>query len=141
MSLPTLTLRRWKRSMPSMAPSSLRSEVCPPSLRCAPESAWLRLWFWLLAPAPGDAAPPPSRLQPARQDFLQALKDLHAHPETSALLQRVEQARSLRELWHLRADVYGLVGLHRSQSEAEQRLMHLNRHFPTRAPRSGFAPL
>jgi len=33
------------------------------------------------------------------------------------------------------------VGVARSQAEAEQRLLLLNRHFPTRAPRSQFAAL
>jgi len=31
--------------------------------------------------------------------------------------------------------------VHHSQHEAERRLARLNRHFPTRSPRSGFAPL
>jgi hypothetical protein len=53
----------------------------------------------------------------------------------------VDSARSLRELWHLRSEVYRLVALQTSQSEAERRLADLNHHFPTRAPRSGFAPL
>ena len=46
-----------------------------------------------------------------------------------------------RELWHLRADVYRLVAVHHNQAEAEARLNRLNRHFPTRAPRSALAPI
>ena len=38
-------------------------------------------------------------------------------------------------------EVFKLVALHFSQAEAQCRLDRLNRHFPTRSPRSGFAPL
>ena len=121
-------------------PSSLRVEVCPPSLRHAPASRWQRLLFWLLAPAPRDAAPPVNRLPDVRDEFLSCLSDVGpelAHP----LHLRVDSARSLRELWHLRAEMYNTIGRAHSQAEAEARLSRLNRHFPTRAPRSGFAPL
>ena len=50
-------------------------------------------------------------------------------------------AKSMRELWHLRAEVFALVSLELSQLEADRRLAALNRHFPTRAPRSGFVGL
>ena len=59
----------------------------------------------------------------------------------STLCMRIGQARTLRELWHLRAELYNVVALHHSQQEAERRLAELNRHFPTRAPRSQLAPL
>lgn len=116
------------------------TEVCPPSLRQAPRSAWHRLWFWLLAPGPLQSSPPPNRLPPVRQDFLDSLGDLPV-AATDTLRLRIGQARSLRELWHLRAELYHVVALNHSQREAEQRLAQLNRHFPTRAPRSGFVPL
>jgi hypothetical protein len=32
------------------------------------------------------------------------------------------EARSLRELWHLRADTFRVVGISHSQTEAERRL-------------------
>lgn len=54
------------------------------------------------------------------------------------LQQRINIARSLHELWHLRPEVFKLVALRYSQGEAQSRLDRLNRHFPTRAPRSGF---
>lgn len=117
-----------------------RAEVCPPSLRQAPGTGWSRLWFWLLAPGPLRASPPPHRLPPVRQDFLDSLGDLPV-AATGSLCARIGQARSLRELWHLRAELYHAVALHHSQREAEQRLAQLNRHFPTRVPRSGFVPL
>lgn len=133
--------RRWIQSTRTLdGASSLRLEVQPPSLRQAPESRWLRLWFWLAAPAPADASPPVSRLPGIRDDFLAALADMGSD-ETAELRQRVSRSHSLRELWHLRAEVYRLVAVHHSQAEAEHRLADLNRHFPTRSPRSGFMPL
>jgi hypothetical protein len=122
------------------APSSLRVEVCPPSLRQAPASPWRRLWFWLSAPAPKDAAPPPSRLPAVREDFVRCLVDV-ALPQAGELHRRIGLAHTLRELWHLRAELYRVVAIAHSQSEAERRLAELNRHFQTRAPRTGFAAL
>jgi hypothetical protein len=117
-----------------------RAEVCPPSLRQAPRSAWNRLWFWLLAPGPLQSSPALNRLPPVRQDFVDILADLPA-AATGALRLRIDQTRTLRELWHLRTELYTVVALNHSQHEAERRLSQLNRHFPTRAPRSGFVPL
>jgi hypothetical protein len=117
-----------------------RTEVCPPSLRQAPRSAWNRLWFWLLAPGPLQSSPALNRLPPVRQDFLDSIDDVPSEA-AQVLCQRIGQARTLRELWHLRAELYRVVALHHSQHEAERRLAELNRHFPTRAPRSGFVPL
>lgn len=122
------------------ASSSLRIEVRPPSLRHAPASAWQRLMFWLLAPAPQDAAPPLNRLPAVRLDFMHCLYDLDG-ADAYSLSDRIALAHSLRDLWHLRADVYRLVAVHHSQDEAEQRVALLNCHFPTRSPRSAFAPL
>lgn len=142
MHLPDLAADRWVRStqLPTDPRSSLRLQACPPSLRQAPESWLHRLWFWLAAPAPQDAAPPVSRLGGVRDEFLVAVADVDR--EQGALLRRrIELSRSLRELWHLRADVYRAVACQHSQAEAEARLSSLNRHFPSRAPRSGFAPL
>jgi hypothetical protein len=131
----------WTRRTTLADPSSLRTEVVPPSLRCAPDGgAWQRLMFWLLAPAPHEAAPPPSRLPKVRMDFLATLADIEG-PEADELRQRIEDTRTLRELWHLRAELFRLVGVAHSQWQAEQRLDLLNCHFPTRAPRSQFAVL
>jgi hypothetical protein len=139
MSTLSLLLRpRYKDSLASRI--GWREEVCPPSLRQAPRSAWNRLWFRLLAPGQAQSSPPPDRLPPVRRDFLDTLGDI-ALPAAGALADRIGQAHSLRDLWHLRADVYGVVARFHSQHEAELRLARLNRHFPTRAPRSGFVPL
>lgn len=135
-------LSRWHRRSTTLAdPSSLRVEVCPPSLRHAPEgNAWQRLLFWLMGPAPHEAAPPINRLPGVRLEFLATLSDI-AGDDAEALRDRIHDARSLRELWHTRADVYRVVGVAHNQAEAQARVDLLNRHFPTRAPRSQFAPL
>lgn len=122
-------------------PASSRIEVCPPSLRHAPASRWDRALFWLLAPAPQDAAPPINRLPGVRDDFLASLADVPAGETVDELRRAIANARSLRELWHFRAEVYNSVGRAHSQGEAELRLSRLNRHFPRRAPRTGFVPL
>lgn len=117
-----------------------RAEVCPPSLRQAPQAGWNRLWFWLLTPGPLAASPSLNRLPPVRQDFIDSLDDIDGSA-ADTLIDRIRQARSLRELWHLRAELYHVVAVQCSQHEAERRVSQLNRHFPTRAPRSGFVPL
>ena len=76
----------------------------------------------------------------ARNEFLIMLADL-AGGETLLLRSRIQRAMSLRELWHLRAELFSLVAVQRNQSEAEDRLAWLNRYFPTRSPRSGFGAL
>jgi len=135
-------LSRWHRRSTTLCdPSSLRVEVVPPSLRCAPDdNTWQRMMFWLLAPAPHDTAPPLNRLPGVRTEFLATLTDIEG-AEVDALRRRIHDTRSLRELWHVRAEVYRAVGVAHTQAEAEERLTTLNRHFPTRAPRSQFATL
>lgn len=124
-----------------------RAESMPPSLvyfSPAPAggagSWWHRLMFWLLAPAPQDAAPPPNRLGEVKREFGASLADVDGLG-AEQLRWRVREARSLRDLWHLRSDVYNAISMAHSQGEAEARLVLLNAHFPTRAPRSQFAPL
>jgi hypothetical protein len=126
----------WRPRSTLSTPSAFRVEVRPPSLRHAPCSLGQRLLFWLLAPAPQDAAPPINRLPAVKGDFVQCVEDIHG-ADAVALRESVAQARSLRELWHLRAEVYNTVGRAHSEYEAERRLQQLNRHFPTRAPRPG----
>jgi hypothetical protein len=139
------TLDEWVEALRPASRAS-RLEVCPPQV------ARTRSWFallrgWLvaggLAPAVPRAAAPNARTDPLeriRQEFIDTVEDL-ATPAAEALLDRIHFARGLRELWHLRADVFSLVSLHHSQAEAAERLAWLNRHFPTRAPRSGFGAL
>lgn len=134
----------WGRPTTTLSPhahSGWRVEVPPPSLRCAPEgSRWQRLLFWLIAPASREAAPPLNRLPGVRNDFMAALSDIEGE-DAETLRLRIGNCRSLRELWHARAELFRLVGVAHDQSEATQRLAVLNRHFLARAPRSQFAPL
>lgn len=127
-----------------------RLEICPPAmLVAAPATGWragLRDWLstgWH-APAEERRAPAEQALQPrfckVRDEFLQAVADIRTQ-QVGMLQGRIRIARSLRELWHLRPEVFKLVALHFNQAEAQCRLDRLNRHFPTRAPRSGFASL
>lgn len=133
-------LPRWGRRSRLAAPSSLRTEVCPPTLRYAPAGAWQRAMFWLLAPSPQDAAPAPGRLPAVRSEFAMLLADIDSD-EARALRRHIADSRSLRDLWHLRSAAYRVIGIAHSQRVADERLALLNRHFPTRAPRSQFAPL
>jgi hypothetical protein len=131
---------------PTMPPSSLlhtRVEVCPPELW--PSSlSWRgrlqRLSNHLVrraTPLLPVAARPVNRLALVKAEFLSSLADLHDRPDLSVqrLQDRIERARSLRELWHLRSEVYGTVATILTQSDADLRLATLNRHFPVRAAR------
>ena len=131
---------RWGRRSTLLDSSASRVQCGPPSLRHTPGSLWQRLMFWLLAPAPQDAAPPLNRLPGVRTDFMASLADI-ATDDADRIRLRIHEARSLRELWHVRAELYHAVSMTHTQTEAEQRLLMLNRHFPTRAPRSQFATL
>ena len=131
---------RWGRRSTLLDSSALRVQCGPPSLRHAPGSLWQRLMFWLMAPAPRDAAPPLNRLPGVRIDFMASVADISTE-EADRIRLRIHEARSLRELWHVRAELYRVVAVTHSQAQAEQRLLLLNRHFPTRAPRSQFASL
>lgn len=133
-------LPRWSRRSTLLGASVPRLECAPPSLCHMPAGPWQRLLFWLLAPAPRDAAPPLDRLPTVRSEFMASLADV-ASDEAEDLRWCIQNTRSLRELWHLRTDVFRIVAVAQSQAEAEQRLLLLNRHFPTRAPRSQFGTL
>ena len=102
-----------------------------------------RLRHWLAAswesPAHRHDAPG-VRLAAVRSEFLQSLADVRTQ-QVGFLRGRITLAASLRDLWHLRPEIFSLLALHFSQTEAQRRLDRLNRHFPTRSPRSGFTPL
>lgn len=130
-------LRRWRRAGAADSQPG-RSCVQPPEPWGQAEPVWKALWGWLRAT---PATPGGHPLDAARRDFAAALADLDAD-DACDLRRRGSSARSLRELWHLRADLYSLVARHRSQPEADRRLQQVNRHFPTRtqpatAPRPG----
>jgi hypothetical protein len=127
----------------------VRIESCPPALLHTVRSGWTdRLFDWLgqgwpgtpprSSAAPCSAATPGAMpLSAVRLEFIICLDDIPTR-QAADLAERLRQARSLRELWHLRADVFNAVSCHRDQREARERLSRLNRHFPARAPRSGF---
>jgi len=133
-------MSRWHRRSTLGPGATTYQGVSPPSLRQAPESTWRRMLFWLLAPAPADAAPPTNRVPAVRVEFMRAVADVDGD-DADNLRNRIALARSLRELWHVRTEVFRVVGLAYSQREAEGRLALLNRHFPARAPRSQFGTL
>jgi len=127
---------------PAPALHAPRVETCPPRRGSLPPGWWQRLRNWFHAGWPGaaPASQPLRRLERARRDFLAAIEDI----ETDAadpLCDRIHFARSLRELWHLRSELFSVVARSHDQHEAAERLAELNRHFPTRSARSGFAPL
>jgi hypothetical protein len=146
-------LHRMRRQAGAAEPRR-RVEVCPPSLLHGRALAVVGWRDWLGTSWSTSASPPQGwargpadrrrggdlRLGPVRDEFLEALHDLRSR-EAALLRHRVGIARSLRELWHLRPEVFKLLALGYSQAEAQRRLDSLNRHFPTRSPRSGFAPL
>lgn len=113
-----------------------RVEVCPPALWPSSLTLWGRARRWLDRSAwmPEDQRPV-NRLALVKNEFRISLDDLRSSA-ASMLDERIDRARSLRELWHLRATLYGLLATEFNQIEAERRLARLNRHFPRRAPRA-----
>lgn len=129
MRSPHLLRRLLRRPAPASELPS-RTAVRPPAVWGQAEPVWKALWQWMRS----GSAPADQRrlatLDEARRDFAQALADLPAD-DALDLRRRGQSARSLRELWHLRAELYGVVARHRSQAEADRRLRLVNRHFPT----------
>jgi hypothetical protein len=127
-------LIRWLLRRRGTAPSTLtpsRGEVRPPALWGQADSVWTSLWQWLRADRPTE----PKRirtLEQARADFCVALNGLDSR-QANDLRQRAGHARSLRELWHLRAELYSVIACHLSQGEADRRLALVNHHFSSGA--------
>ena len=149
LALPSWMFRLVSRRKGSASPSSQmqsRIEVCPPELwpsslswRSRLRRLGQRLRSHAVPWMPVDERPV-NRLALVKAEFQDSVSDLQ-HAAAPLLQDKIERARSLRELWHLRSSVYGEVATVLDQSEAERRLARLNRHFPTRAPRSGPAAL
>ena len=123
-----------------------RVEVCPPELWPSSLSwrgktkRWTQRVVSRVAPWLPEPVRPVNRLTLVKAEFVDSVSDLASIGQTT-LLERIGRARSLRELWHLRSSVYGEVAMALNQSEAEHRLAGLNRHFPTRSPRSALMAL
>jgi hypothetical protein len=123
-----------RRSSSAFGTSSrLREEVKPPSLGVAEVSGWQRVRDWVSASVSADAGGQCRPLPTARADFLDCLSDTRSE-EARKLALRVERACSLRELWHLRASLFGCLAREFSQAEAYKRLRRVSRHFGTRCP-------
>ena len=69
-------------------------------------------------------------LPAVRNEFLSSLQDLPGEA-CNDLEGRIRGSRSLRELWHLRSELFKVVAVHRDQRAAQERLTSLNRHFPS----------
>jgi hypothetical protein len=116
------------------APTTLRMSVCPPEVCPQRGSLWNATLRWLVG---GAVKPVPSLRTPlerARCEFVEAMEGL-VDLDTGDLLRRAQHARSLRELWHLRSELYTTIARRLSQPEADARLARVNQHFPTRAQR------
>jgi len=119
------------------APSStFRKEVQPPSLFARSQPRWRQwiatAWHWLWDDE--DLEDHPRVLQGLNQvktEFLAVVWDLQSYTATHTR-ESIGRARSLRELWHLRADLFRVIAIHRGQAEAQRRLSGLDRHFPVR---------
>ena len=137
-------------------PTQQRVEVCPPAsgrvARLPFSASWReRLGHWidtawpslLAATRQADSSKVILGAVPfegVRYEFARSLSDIRTEQARDAV-NRICGARSLHELWHLRLEVFNHVARQHDQAEATRRLALLNRHFPTRAPRSGFGAL
>lgn len=114
-----------------------RTQVVPPSLfsRSRPLwKAWISgfwCWLWDMDELPRTPAPV-TGLRKVKSEFNSAMWDLQSL-RANQVRSLVDQARSLRELWHLRADVFRVISVHRGQIEAQLRLDALDSHFPVRS--------
>ena len=147
--------------LPAHGPA--RIEVCPPALRrSTPSSSWQEGWQaglrdWLQSAWPTHAgsalstqshwpkelamtAQSSSPLSLVRREFVDSLRDIRTQ-QAGDLLGRIRIARSMRDLWHLRTEIYNVVSHHRDESEATYRLNRLNRFFPQRVGRPGISQI
>ena len=137
-------------------PTLPRVEVCPPAsgrvARMPFSAGWReRLGHWIDAAFPRLLAPTRQAdsskviagavpFEGVRYEFARSLSDIRTEQARDAV-SRIRSTRSLHDLWHLRLEVFNHVARQHDQTEATRRLAVLNRHFPTRAPRSGFGAL
>jgi hypothetical protein len=131
-------IRRLLRQDPGHSSLPSRSCVRPPAVWGQAEPVWRSVWDWLRS-SPGHDERRSEALERARGDFSAALQDVPGDAAKD-LRRRGQSARSLRELWHLRADLYSMVARHRSQGEADRRLQLVNRHFATSQQTTTVAP-
>src|SRR4051794_18113179 len=99
----------------------VRLEICPPALLPGRPGWSERLRDWMgqgwhsaapsMAPASDGGEFTFESLAAVRLEFIASLNDIPT-PQATELALRLRQARSLRELWHLRADVFNAVSCH-----------------------------
>ncbi|MCO5978001.1 hypothetical protein [Ideonella oryzae] len=106
-------------------------EIQLPALPQAPDDEAEPIWQALLQRV-GQSREVSNLLERARRDFCAAMRDLHGDAIQDLRL-RAGYTVSLRELWHLRTELYQLIAFHLDQAEADRRLVPVNRHFPARA--------
>lgn len=136
--------------VPSTGVWESRTEVCPPSLqRRGRALSGLRDWLVSggigatadLGTSPDKAVSADTqRLEVARRAFVDALGDID-DAAAERLRGQIRLARTLRELWHLRLEVFQSVSLALGQVHAQQRLDRLSTFFDTRAKRLPPKPL
>lgn len=148
-----ITRLRQPNDAPHIAPfGPLRTEICPPVSSVLRTDGWrrgLREWLgtgWPVSTQAGSLSELQMPVQTGtplslvRREFVDVLKDIRTQ-QAGDLLARIRAARSLRDLWHLRTEIYNLVAMHRDEAEAGFRLSRLNRFFPQRANRLANAAL
>ncbi len=116
--------------------ASTRTEVCPPALFSQSQPLWQRwvstAWQWLWDEDDMENHPRVLQgLEQVRQDFIAVLWDLQSF-QAEHVRDQIAGSKSLRDLWHLRTEMFQLIAVHRGESQAHQRLDSLNRHFPVR---------
>lgn len=112
---------------------STRRDVCPPLLLPQEVGAGVRRWLRRLGAFDAAATDPLKRVLAVREEFAQALDGIDSQ-HAQFLQHRIRHQRSLRELWHLRAEMFVLIAQAFTEHEAERRMAPLARHFPVRAP-------
>ncbi len=130
----TVLFHRLLNSKPA-APTTLRMNVCPPDICPQAESLWSATLRWLVGGNVEEVPALRTPLEKARAEFVAAFDGLLDF-DHNGLLKRAQHARSLRELWHLRSELYTLIARRVSQFEADTRLARVNQYFPTRAQRT-----
>jgi hypothetical protein len=133
-TMSTVLLHRLLHRKPA-APTTLRMNVCPPDVCPAGESLWSATLRWLIGYNVEVVPSLRTPLEKARSEFVAAMDGLLG-VDHDDLLRRAQHGRSLRELWHLRSELYTLIARRISQCEADARLARVNQHFPTRAQRT-----
>jgi len=126
--------RLLNRRGPPASLVSLRMDVRPPDASSGRDSLLSSTLRWISGSEPELPARLRTPLERARAEFLWAMEDL-LDLDSSDLLCRAQHARSLRELWHLRSELYTLIARRISQGVANERLARVNQHFPRRAAR------